>query len=172
MIIYYQGEKNAPWRAYSGTILPKSLSQQVWYNTSWHYGHKGNSSAPEKGKALMWQKWTNWNLSSFLGRDLYTVNVWDGGFFLNEKTQQLLRIADPKQGDIWTVGNLNAASWRCSRTSHSFVSSQLLHICCKEAHTLRKTEKRGRWVSNWLYHDIQEFHIDYRKYSAKIKSPI
>lgn len=42
----------------------------------------------------------------------------------------------------------------------SLISSQLLHICCKEAHTSGKTEKRGRWGSNWLHHNIQEFHIN------------
>lgn len=66
------------------------------------------------------------------------------GFFLNEKTLQLLRITDLK----------------ALQTLPSLISSQLLHICWEESHTLRKTEKRGRWVSNWMYHDTQEFHIN------------
>lgn len=114
VIIYYKGGKKCPTESLLGDNPSKVFKPS---KTSWYYAHKDNSSALEKGEGLMWQKRSNWNLSSLLGRNLHIVNVWDAGFFLNEKTQELLRITDQKQGDIWAVGILNVASWRCSRTS-------------------------------------------------------
>lgn len=35
-----------------GQSFQRLKAKQVWYNTFWHYAHKGNSSA-EKGKGLM-----------------------------------------------------------------------------------------------------------------------
>lgn len=44
-----------------------------------------------------------------LNMDLQTVNVWDMGFFLIGKPQQLFRITN-QTGDIQTVKSLNVES--------------------------------------------------------------
>lgn len=80
VIIYYQGGKKCPMQSLLRDNPSKVFKPS---KTSRYYAHKSNSSAPEKGEGLMWQKRSNWNLSSWLGRDLHIVNVWDVGFFLN-----------------------------------------------------------------------------------------
>lgn len=109
----------------------------------------------------MWQKKKQLNLILLIGQGLVHSKRVGWGIFLKGKNPTVSEDYWFKTGRHLNCGDFERSILEVFQTLSSLISSQLLHICWKkQSHTLRKTEKRGRWVSNWLYHDTQEFLIN------------
>lgn len=143
-------KKNALCRAYSGTILPKSLRQASLVQHILALCSQRQYLSTRERKGCKVAKKKQLKLILLIGQGL-AHSEWVGwGIFLKRNNPAVIE-------DYWsqTRRHLNCRDFECSilkvfQNLSSLISSQLIHICCKETHTLRKTEKRGRRVSNWL----------------------
>lgn len=153
-------KKNAPCRAYSGTILPQSLSQAslVQHILALCSQRQFLSTGERKGSDVA--KMKQLKLILLIGQGLAHSECVGWGVFLKWKNPGVIEDYWSQTRRYLNCVDIEHSILKVFQNLSSLISSQLPHICCKETHTSGKTEKRGRWGSNWLHRNIQEFHIN------------